>query len=227
MKTGHFASCRAPLLACMALAVAMTASVAETPAPPAPATPAPTPAPAAPAPAAPAPAAPAPATPAEAAAPHAAAEMETLKPADLAPRPALVIHSSANWEDGYAKIREGIEKLRAAAQKAGLKPVDHGMAAFTETDDAGFKFDAILPVEPGAKPSLPEGIILGESPAGKAIKFTHTGSYDDIDTTYDAITAYLDEKGLEATNIYLEDYLVEGKDASDQALKADIYVFLK
>ena len=201
MKNGLFAFSSAPLLASLALAVAMTASAAQTPAPPA--------------------------APPPASEPAAAPESETLKPADIPARPALVMHSSANWEDGYAKIREGIEKLRAAAQKAGLKPVDHGMAAFTETDDAGFKFDAILPVEPGAKSNLPDGVLLAETPAGKAVKFTHTGSYDDIDTTYDAVTAYLDEKGLEATNVYLEDYLVEGKDGSDQALKVDIYVFLK
>jgi effector-binding domain-containing protein len=205
MKNGLFAICGV-----LALAVAAP-SAAQTPAPP------PAPPPGESAPAAPPPA------------PNASAPDEDLKPADIASRPALVLHSSANWEDGYAKIKDGIEKLRAAAQKAGLKPVDHVMAAFTETDDAGFKFDALLPVEAvaGAKPDLPDGVLLAETPAGKAIKFTHTGSYDDIDTTYDAVTAYLDEKGLEATNVYLEDYLVEGKDASDQALKVDIYVFLK
>jgi effector-binding domain-containing protein len=160
---------------------------------------------------------------------------ETLKSLDIAARPALVLHGSANWDEGYVKIREAIGKLRAAAQKAGLKTGEHPLAAFTDTDEAGFKFDALLPVEIAAgakpdlsaKPDLGEGIALGKTPEGKAIKFTHTGGYDDIDTTYDAVTAYLDEKGLEATNVFLEDYLVEGKDASDQALKVDIYVFIK
>jgi effector-binding domain-containing protein len=34
---------------------------------------------------------------------------------------------------------------------------------------------------------------IGESPSGKAIKFLHRGAYDDIDSTYDLITAFLDE----------------------------------
>jgi effector-binding domain-containing protein len=212
MKYGLPALCGASLFGALALAVATMPSAAQSQTPPA-APPSNVPAPAAP-----------PAT-----RPAAAPDEEALKPADIAARPALVLHGSANWEEGYAKIREATDKLRGAAQKAGLKPLGHAMAAFTDTDDAGFKFDALLPVEtaPGANPALSDGALLAATPSGKAIKFTHTGSYDDIDTTYDAITAYLDEKGLEATNIYLEDYLVEGKTASDQALKVDIYVFLK
>jgi effector-binding domain-containing protein len=209
MLNGYFAFRRARLFAALALAVATTAVAAQTPAPgepPRSANPTVTP----------------PSTadnPAD----------DSLKPSELAARPALILHGSANWEEGYAKIKEATGKLRAAAQKAGLRPIDHAMAAFTDTDEAGFKFDALMPVEvaSGATPNLSEGVTLSATPAGKAIKFTHTGSYDDIDTTYDAVTAYLDEKGLEATNVFLEDYLVEGKDAADQALKVDIYVFLK
>jgi effector-binding domain-containing protein len=217
MQNGFFAFGRAPLFGALALAVATTAVAAQTPAPAS--SPGSTNPAANPTPAANPPVTPPPASPAD----------EALKPSEIAARPALVLHGSANWEEGYAKIKEATEKLRAAGQKAGLKPIDHAMAAFTDTDEAGFKFDALLPVEvaPGAKPDLPEGVTLAATPVGKAIKFTHTGSYDDIDTTYDAVTAYLDEKGFEATNVYLEDYLVEGKDASDQALKVDIYVFLK
>ena len=53
---------------------------------------------------------------------------------------------------------------------------------------------------------------LAQSPSGKAIKFQHRGAYDDIDSTYEAITAYLDEKGLEARNLFVEEYLNDAKD---------------
>ncbi len=39
---------------------------------------------------------------------------------------------------------------------------------------------------------------VGKSPAGKMLKFVHRGSYDAMDTTYEAITNYLDSKQLEA-----------------------------
>ena len=72
-----------------------------------------------------------------------------------------------------------------------------------------------------------DGIKIGESPAGKAIKFLHRGSYDDIDSTYDLITAFLDEKGLESQNRFIEEYLTDTTEPVDANLEADIYVFIK
>ena len=38
---------------------------------------------------------------------------------------------------------------------------------------------------------------------------------------------FLDEKGLEARNLFVEEYLNDPKDSTDMALQVDIYVFLK
>ncbi len=46
-------------------------------------------------------------------------------------------------------------------------------------------------------------------------------------STYEAITAYLDEKGLEAQNLFVEEYLNEAKSSDDTGLEVDIYVFVK
>ncbi len=46
-------------------------------------------------------------------------------------------------------------------------------------------------------------------------------------STYDLITAYLDEKGLEAQDFFVEEYLTDLKSASDPNLAVDIYVFIK
>ena len=173
-------------------------------------------------------------TPKEAPAPNAAnpaapAEDSSIQTAEVAARVVIQTHGAASWEEGYGKIGEALAKLRASAEKAGLKVTGRPLAVFTDTDDAGFKFDAMLPVEaaPDAKHDLGADISLAQSPSGKAIKFQHRGAYDDIDTTYDAITAYLDEKGLEARNLFVEEYLNDAKDSSDMALQVDIFVFLK
>jgi effector-binding domain-containing protein len=157
------------------------------------------------------------------------AEEGAIQTADIAARVVLETHGSASWEEGYGKIWEALTKLRASAEKAGLKIEGRPLAVFTETDDAGFKFDALLPVDakPDAKPALGADIALAQSPSGKALKFEHRGAYDDIDTTYDAITAYLDEKGLEARNLFVEEYLSDSKDSSDVAQEVNIFVFLK
>ena len=162
-------------------------------------------------------------------APAAATEDSSIKTTEVAARTVIQTHGAASWEEGYAKINESLAKLHAAAQKAGLKEDARPQVAFTETDDAGFKYDAMLPVDsaPDAKLTLGADISLTQSPSGKAIKFQHRGAYDDIDSTYEAITAYLDEKGLEARNLFVEEYLNDAKDSTDMALQVDIYVFLK
>ncbi len=94
---------------------------------------------------------------------------------------------------------------------------------------AGFKFDAMIPLDkaPEGKTDLAPDVKVGETPSGKAMRFQHRGAYDDIDSTYEAITAYLDEKGLEAHNMFAEEYLDQVKTADDNTLEVDIYVFLK
>lgn len=158
-----------------------------------------------------------------------AASDDTIKTTDVAARTVIETHGAASWEEGYAKILDSLAKLHAAAQKAGLKEAARPQVAFTDTDDAGFKYDAMLPVDAAADAKLASGqdISLAQSPSGKAIKFQHRGAYDDIDSTYEAITAYLDEKGLEARNLFVEEYLNDAKDSTDMALQVDIYVFLK
>ena len=53
----------------------------------------------------------------------------------------------------------------------------------------------------------PKGdIAIGQAPSGKALKFVHRGSYDAMDSTYEAITNYLDDKHLEAKDVFIEEY---------------------
>ena len=49
----------------------------------------------------------------------------------------------------------------------------------------------------------------------------------DIDATYDAITAYLDEKGIDAQDSFIEEYANDVKDPDDPTLQVNIYVLLK
>ncbi len=148
---------------------------------------------------------------------------------DLAARPALTLSGSAQWDTGLQTVMGALDTLRGEMGRVGLQPGGKPIAVFTETDDQGFKFTAMTPlaVRPDPPLSLGQGVTLAETPAGKAMKFEHRGSYDDIDTSYEAITAYLDEKGLEAKNLFLEEYLTLPKGTDDTDLEVDIYVFLK
>ena len=215
---------------------------ASSAAPAAPSTPATTPAPTAPAatPAPAVPASPSTAAPATPRAPDTAAKPDSTVGAapgdssisqaiDVSPRPAVIISGSATWDEGFKTLKETFARLNDAIGKNNLAAAGRPLAVFTETDDAGFKYSAMLPIAkaPDGKTELTPDVKLGETPSGKAIRFQHRASYDDIDSTYEAITAYLDEKGLESKNLFAEEYLTELKGQDDPSLEVDIYVFLK
>jgi effector-binding domain-containing protein len=144
-------------------------------------------------------------------------------------RPVAVLRGSAKWEEGFSAITNALTKINKEVEKAELKPAGHPIAVFVQTDDNGFNYEAMVPLaeKPNGKDQLSDEIKLGMSPAGKAIKFQHRGAYDDIDSTYDLITAFLDEKGLEAQNMFIEEYLTDTKGSDDQNLQVDIYVLIK
>ena len=196
------------------------------------------------APAAPAtpPAATAPATTPQAATPPAAApaappapdsqqsdDSSTGQTLDMVAHPAAYIEGKANWSEGFGALMGAIATINGELTKAGLAASGRPIAVFVETDDTGFGYRAMVPIDkaPEGTTALSDAVKLGETPAGHAMKFEHRGSYEDIDSTYEAITAYLDEKGLEAANMFVEEYLNDVKTADDPNLQVDIYVLLK
>ncbi len=213
-------------------APAPTAAPAPAPAPAPSAGPAST-APEAPAAAAPAPAAPAPVQQAQPVAPP--SKFLAPPPADpsipdevvLVSKPAIILKGQSSWDDGYERLMGAFRKLDAEAKKAGLVVSGRPVTLFVDTDDQGFRYEALLPVEtlPAQRPAgMPADIRLGGTPEGKAIRFVHQAAYDDIDSTYEAITAYLDLKGIEVKDTLIEEYVEFGKDAADGAIEINIYV---
>lgn len=223
-------------------APAPPAAVAPAPAPAAPAVPPPataTPVPASPA---PPPAAPAPGTPPAAATPAPvapnAAPAETAKPGEVSPlgtpaevaaRPVLRLKGKSTWDDGFDNLRKALDRLEEEAKKANLVRDGYAMTYFVDSDDNGFTYEAMVPLKeaPAAGASLGKDIDATTSPAGKAIIFRHEGAYDDIDTAYEAFTAWLDDKNLVSTGKFLEEYEFWPGKSDDGVMKIRIIVFLK
>lgn len=189
------------------------------------------------APPAPAPAVPAPGAPADPAAPAAPPAFDPNKPsADasggvevmLAPRPVLRLKGEATWDEGFDKLMGAFRALQAEATRLSLKPDGRPMAFFSDTDDQSFRYEAMLPLaEMPAGVQAGQGFDLAQSPAGKVMRFPHEGAYDDIDAAYEAITAFLDEKGLTAKGQFIEEYLNEPTGADDAGMKLNIFVFIE
>jgi effector-binding domain-containing protein len=205
------------------------ASTPATPAPDAsaPAAPAPTPPPAAAGPATPAtpPAAEAPAP-----APPATAPVQTADPfgeqITLEPKTVVTLKGNANWDSAFETLIEAFKSLSAQLEKQAIKPAGNPMIVYTSTDDTGFTFLAEIPVDQTPK-NLPKDMSMGKSPEGKALKFVHRGSYDNMDNTYEAITNHLDDKKLEAKDTFIEEYLTDPLKTAEDKLVINVYVPLK
>lgn len=135
----------------------------------------------------------------------------------LAPRTIVFIKGSGTWDKVFETVTDAFKKLNAYLDKQGIKPTGAAMTIYTKTDDTGFDFEAAIPVAEAPKELPKDGIEAGPAPAGKALKFTHRGSFDALDTTYEAITNYLDEKRLDAKDMFIEEYGSDAlKNAEDQ-----------
>jgi effector-binding domain-containing protein len=211
---------------------------AATPATPAPAAPAPaTPTapatPAAPVTEAPAPVAPAtppaaaqtPATPSGTPAP-----VQTADPfgeeITLSPKQMVTFVGKANWDSAFDTLMDAFKQITAVLDKQGAKSSGNPMIVYTTTDDTGFTFLAEIPVDQEVK-NLPKAMKMGLSPDGKALKFVHRGSYDNMDNTYEAITNHLDDKKLEAKDTFIEEYMTDPLKTAEDKLVINVYVPLK
>jgi effector-binding domain-containing protein len=214
---------------------AATSPATPAPAPVAPATPAApatstTPSPTAPAAAPSAPASPSTITETPAATPPAVPPVQTADAfgdeATLTSRQVVAFNGKANWDSAFETLIESFKQLSALLDKQGIKPSGNPMVVYTATDDTGFTFLTEIPVDQEVK-NLSRVMSMTKSPEGKALKFVHRGSYDNMDNTYEAITNYLDDKKLEAKDTFIEEYLADPLKTAEDKLIINVYVPLK
>ena len=145
----------------------------------------------------------------------------------LAPKTIVYVSGSGTWDRAYDTLIEAFKKVDAYLAGAGLKASGPAMTIYTSTDDTGFDFKAAIPlVEPPKSPPGRE-IAVGQSPDGKSLKFVHRGSYDEMSQTYEAITNYLDEKGLDAKDLLIEEYVTDLVTSPPDSLVVNVFVPLR
>jgi len=148
------------------------------------------------------------------------------EPFSLEPKKVVVMKGTANWDGAFDTLIDSFKALTALLEKQGIKATGNAMIVYTSTDDTGFTFLAEIPVEQDPK-NLTKDMSIGKSPEGKALKFVHRGSYDNMDNTYEAITNFLDEKRLEARDLFVEFYLTDPLTTPEDNLVIEVYVPVK
>ena len=127
----------------------------------------------------------------------------------LPERKMIYLKGQGNWDSAFDTLVDAFKSVYGYLAKEGVQPAGPPFVVYTQTDDVGFEYQAAVPISQEPKVAPQGDIALGQAPAGKMLKFVHRGSYDDMDTTYEAITNYLDEKKLEAKDIFIEEYVTD------------------
>lgn len=144
----------------------------------------------------------------------------------LTAKKVLTLKGSATWDSAFETIVGSLKTLSSFLDKQGIKPAGPVVVVYTSTDDNGFTYLAEIPVDQDPK-NLAKGMSVGTSPEGPTLKFVHRGSYDNMDNTYEAITNYLDEKKLEAKDTFIEEYVTDPLNTTEDKLVINVFVPLK
>ena len=134
---------------------------------------------------------------------------------------------TATWDNAYETLVEALKAIYGYLDKQAIQPSGPAMTVYLSTDDTGFQFQVGVPVAETPKDPPKGDIAMAKSPEGPALKFIHRGSYDSMDSTYEAITNYLDEKKLDAKDLFVEQYVTDPRTTPEDKLVIEVYVPIK
>ncbi|MER2252851.1 GyrI-like domain-containing protein, partial [Methylorubrum podarium] len=156
------------------------------------------------------------------------AEPNDVDEVTLPAKPVAILAGETKWEEARANLRKAFKTIGDTLTKLNLKPAGRPIALFTKTEDDGFQYEAMIPIE--AAPGQPaEGgdVKFGSSPSGKALRYRHSGTYEEIDGTYETLIAYLDAKEIPVQDRFLEEYVTDLGEGADEKLDINIYALAK
>jgi effector-binding domain-containing protein len=145
----------------------------------------------------------------------------------LQERTIIYLQGQSKWDSALETLVDSFKSLDEYLTKHGIKPNGPAMTIYTQTDDSGFRFRAAVPIAETPKDAPKGDIAVGQAPSGKALKFVHRGSYDALDSSYEAITDYLDDKGLDAKDVFVEEYASGPLRADSDEMVINVYVPVK
>ncbi len=134
---------------------------------------------------------------------------------ELEPQEALVLHGEVPMTELTEFFGRAFSEVPVAAAAAGLEIVGPpfgyylGMPTDTVTLAAGFPVRGEGPAEGEFR-----RLVL---PGGRAVRVMHVGPYDTMRQTYDALFAWMLERGLEPSDGMWESYLSDPDEHPDPA----------
>jgi len=165
-------------------------------------------------------------------APKAAAPAPTKEPfgvdVTLTPRTIIYMKGNGSWESALETLQDAFKSVFAFLDKQGIARTGPPLTIYTEFDDTNFTFQAAVPIAETPKNPPKGDIAVGQTPTGKALRFAYQGSFHQMeDTIYNAIPEYLDEKQLDPTGTFIEEYHTDPVTTPEDKFDISIFVLLK
>lgn len=145
-------------------------------------------------------------------------------------KPIILTRANAKAADNAA--------ISAALGAANQKLLNYGMAnelqiggaplaiTISHSPDGDWVFDAAMPLAEAPAKAVAEadGVKVGATYAGRAVKLTHKGPYNTMNDTYARIHAYTKEKGLTEKSVAWEEYVGDPSETEDAELLTNVYI---
>jgi effector-binding domain-containing protein len=145
----------------------------------------------------------------------------------LSDKPIIYATGAGEWDTAYDTLKAAFKTVHDYLEKSGIKAAGPAMTIYTAMDDLSFSFQAAIPLAAPPDAAPPGTLRISTSPAGKALKFVHRGSFDGMTQTYDAITHHVEEKQIAAKELLIEEYVTDFLATPPDNLVINIFVPLK
>lgn len=149
-------------------------------------------------------------------------EIVQVEPADI-----LYVRSTAAGDSGNlgSSLAAAYREIAAFMAVNEIEMAAQPMAITRLHGQQGYEVDAAIPVdrrdvEPGAP------VLLGKSPAGRALRVIYRGPYDQMAPQYEKVAAWMAARGLAEGPVSWEQYISDPGDTPAEALITHIYFLL-
>ena len=139
----------------------------------------------------------------------------------------VFLKGSANWDSAFETLVEAFKKVKDALQQAGGQATGPPMTIYTSTDDTGFEYQAGVPVAEEPKGPLRRAWRSENRQTAARSNSSTAAPTTRWTSTYEAITNHLDEKRLEAKDLFVEYYLTDPFTTPEDNLVIEVYVPVK
>lgn len=146
----------------------------------------------------------------------------------LTARTIIYLKGNGSWDNALDILQDAFKSVYAYLEKQGIARAGLPLTIYSDFDDTNFTFQAGVPISEAPKDPPKGDMAVGQTPTGKSLKFVYKGSFHQMeDTIYNTIPEYLDEKQLEPSGTFIEEYQSDPVTTPEDRFDVHIYVLLK